>query len=122
WNTGWFDFKTEWPGVVLREDKTSAVSVMLLRFLDAFVFATLDQIRSWSQLNRKTTQSALDLMVERGQIVKREIEDLGTGFMRKEDVNLGNGVITPSVFMLDKSDFLVRASMDELKENFKGRE
>ncbi|GGB38818.1 hypothetical protein F3157_17395 [Virgibacillus dakarensis] len=122
WNTGWFDFKTEWPGIELHQNTSSSVSEMLIRFLDVFVFATLSQIRNWSQLKLKMIQSALDLLIESGEIIKMEINGLGTGFMRKEDLNLSVGKIRPSIFMLDKSDFLVRANMSELKQIFKGRE
>lgn len=122
WNTGWFDFRTEWGEIEIQKDTVSLVSDMLLRFFDAIVFATLEQIRSWSQLKLKTLQTALDLLMEHGQIVKMTINDLGEGFILKEDLGLNDEEIPSSVFMLDKSDFLVRVFMNELKEMCKGQE
>ncbi|GGP11830.1 DNA glycosylase AlkZ-like family protein [Oceanobacillus neutriphilus] len=122
WNTGWFDFKTEWPEIEWAEDTVPAVAEMLLRFLDAAVFATLDQMTSWSQLKRKTIQSALTALMESEAIIKIEVDGIGEGFMQKKDLHLTNEEIPQSVFMLDSSDFLVRAETDELKEKFKGKE
>src|SRR5699024_2258238 len=56
------------------------------------------------------------------EIVKIDIDGLGEGYIKKRDLNLPDEEITPSVFMLDKSDFLVRAYMNELKQTFKGKE
>jgi hypothetical protein len=64
----------------------------------------------------------LNFLIESEQIVKIKINGLGEGFMRKKDLDLSNGSIKPSIFILDKSDFLVRVYMDELKQLFKGRE
>ncbi len=122
WNTGWFDFKTEWSEIKWAEDPVSAVAEMLLHFLDAAVFATLDQIKSWSQLKRTTIQSALNALMEREAIVKIKVDGLGEGFMQKKDLYLTNEEIPQSVFMLDSSDFLVRTEINELKEKFKGKE
>lgn len=93
---------------------------MLLRFLDAVVFANLDQMKSWSQLKRTTIQNALNALMESEAIVKIEVDGLGEGFMQKKDLHLTNEEIPQSVFMLDNSDFLVRTETDELKEKFKG--
>jgi len=122
WNTGWFDFKTEWPETKWQEDATSAVSEMLLRFFEATVFVTLDEIKSWTQLKRKTIQNALTVLMERKAIVKIDIAGLGEGFIQKKDLHLKDEKIPQTVFMLDKSDFLVRTEIDKLKEKFKGKE
>ncbi|MFD1413069.1 DNA glycosylase AlkZ-like family protein [Oceanobacillus jeddahense] len=122
WNTGWFDFETEWPEIKWQEDTVSAVAEMLFRFLDAYVFATLGQIKSWTQLKRKTIQGALSLLMEKEVIVKIKINGLGEGFIQKKDLHLTNEEIPSTVYMLDKSDFLVRADLDELKNRFKGKE
>lgn len=122
WNTGWFDFKTEWPETKWQEDATSAVSEILLRFLEAAVFVTLDEIKSWTRLKRKTIQNALTVLMERKAIVKIDIAGFGEGFIQKKDLHLTDTRIPQSVFMLDKSDFLVRTELDELKEKCKGKE
>ncbi|QTD41819.1 DNA glycosylase AlkZ-like family protein [Sporosarcina sp. Te-1] len=121
WNTGWFDFKTEWPGIELHDDPAEAVSEMLLRFLDAVVFATLDQVRSWSELRLKTIQHSLDSLMERGEIIRTEINGLGEGYMQTNDLYLSDEEIKPSIFVLDKSDFLVRVYLNQLKSMFSER-
>lgn len=95
---------------------------MLLRFLDVMVFATLEQVKGWAQLKRKTIQGALNLLMEREAIVKVEVNGLGEGFIQKKDVDLTDKEIPQCVFMLDNSDILVRADLDELKDRFKGSE
>lgn len=122
WNTGWFDFKTEWPEIEWELDSTSAAAQMLLRFFDVMVFATLDQIKGWTQLKLKTIQGALTVLMEREAIVKLEVDGLGEGFVQKKDLDLTDNEMPQSVFMLDKSDYLARADLDELKDRFKGSE
>ena len=49
WERGWSDFETEWPEVDLsRRPWEDAAGEVVKRFLNAMVFATLDQIRDWS--------------------------------------------------------------------------
>ena len=60
--------------------------------------------------------------MEREAIVKLEVDGLGEGFVQKKDLDLTDNEMPQSVFMLDKSDYLARADLDELKDRFKGSE
>ncbi|HET7578217.1 MAG TPA: hypothetical protein VFK33_02970 [Bacillales bacterium] len=122
WNTGWFHFETEWFEIKLTKGLEAAVSEMLLNFLEACVFATLDQIKSWSQLKINTIQMVLNQLVEEKRIVRMTIDGLGEGFIQSKDTDLEYMEIPLTVFMLDKSDFLVRVYLNELKETYKGQE
>ncbi len=124
WDTGWFDFATEWFEIKADDVLYAhAVSKVVHRFIQAMVFATAGHIKSWSQLPAKTIRQAIAALVEEGKIVAAQIANLGQGFVCAEDADgLLPPDIPPCVFMLDKSDFLVRAHMDELQRRYKGYE
>lgn len=124
WDTGWFDFSTEW--FEIKDDGVRyahAVSEVLLSFIKAMVFAAASHMKSWSRLPAATIRQGISTLVEEGRIVKVETEELGQVFVCTEDAEeLFASDLPPCVFMLDKSDFLVRAHMDELLLRYKGYE
>jgi hypothetical protein len=124
WDTGWFDFNTEWFDTNATEyEYDHAISRIILRFLRAFIFATTDQVKSWSQLNIRLIKQTINKLLEEKKIAEVEIEGLGVGYIRKEGLESLEFHEKPrSVFMLDKSDFLVRACMKELQDRYKGFE
>jgi hypothetical protein len=124
WDTGWFDFRTEWFDIDVQQDQyEQAISKIILHFLSAFVFATIDQVKSWSQLNVRLIKLAIKNLSEEKKIIEVAIEGLGTGYIRKEDLeSLEYHEKPSSLFVLDKSDFLVRSHMKELQEKYKGFE
>jgi hypothetical protein len=124
WDTGLFDFRTEWFDIDSQQDQyEQAVSKIILHFLSCFVFATMDQAKSWSQLNVRLIKQVLKNLLEENKIIEITIEGLGTGFIRKEDLDSLEYHERPrTVFVLDKSDFLVRSYMRELQEKYKGLE
>lgn len=124
WDTGWFDFATEWFEIQADGGRyAQAVSEVLHTFIQAMVFATTAHIKSWSQLPAKAIRQGIEALVEEGRTVTAEMEGLGQGFVCAEDAEGRFPSDIPScVFMLDKSDFLVRAHMDELQRRYKGYE
>jgi hypothetical protein len=124
WDTGWFNFAAEWFEIKADGFRYAhAVSEVLLSFIKAMVFATAAQIKSWSQLPTQTIRQGIATLVEEGKIETAEITELGQGFVGKEDAaGLFPTNIPQCVFMLDKSDFLVRAHMDALQQRYKGNE
>lgn len=124
WDTGWFDFTNEWfevnPGHFQYEQ---AVSKVLMNFLDSFVFATVDEMKSWSQLKLSVIQKVMKDLAEQKKVAKIEIRGLGTGYIQERDLKVIGGQEVPrSVFMLDRSDFLARAYMRDLQARYKGLE
>lgn len=124
WDTGWFDFSTEWFEVKSDQDEFyAAVSSIVLHFLEAMVFATVDHIKSWSQLSSRVLNQVIKTLLNKGEIVQAEMVGVGEGYIRKEDaIEYDYQAETKSVVMLDKSDFLVRADLTELQKKYKGHE
>ncbi|MGE8203473.1 hypothetical protein ACQKP0_02835 [Heyndrickxia sp. NPDC080065] len=124
WDTGWFDFATEWFEInVSDEEFIDSLKNVILNFLNGMVFASEEQIKSWSSLSIKVIRSVITVLQEEEKIALVDIKDLGKGYMRSEDVKEYKQLTDfRSVFMLDKSDFLVRANMSALKEKYKGYE
>jgi predicted transcriptional regulator len=123
WDTGWFDFTTEWFD--FKEDQehyNQAVYEVILNFIKAMVFASPQQIKDWSQMNLKTLKQVLLELQDAGKIVPVEVDGV-EGYIRAEDESgLDPAANVRSMFMLDKSDFLVRADMSALKDRYKGHE
>jgi hypothetical protein len=119
WERGWYDFASEWPDVKLDETRRQAATgQVLLRFLEGHVFATFEQLRDWSQLPAKVLKQTLQDLEQTGLIVPQTVEGLSEGWLRSEDVELPDGQIEPSEFMLHKADILVRSHASELKRRF----
>lgn len=119
WERNWYEFAAEWPEVNLDEGlwETAAAQV-LLRFLQGHVFATLEQFKDWSLLPSKRITKLVHDMEKDGSIVTQAIKGLGEGWICRLEVPLRVAEIPPSVFMLHRSDFLVRSHVSELKRRF----
>jgi len=124
WDTGWFDFATEWFEVETSEEQFfRAASKVIFTFIQSMAFATSANIKSWSQLPLKTIQRGLALLLGEQLITEAQVSELGKGYIRTEDVHSFTALdYTDSVFMLDRSDIIVRAHMDELLKRYKGVE
>lgn len=120
WDTGWFDFASEWFDIT-RDGvyEVQAIETVILRFIHVMTFATRDNMKSWSSLPTKTIQQTIASLMEKEKIIPAVIAEIGQGYTTAEDDFGLNPTIFPrGTFMLDKSDFLVRAHMDELKKKY----
>ncbi|MHC4478199.1 MAG: hypothetical protein ACYTEL_21375, partial [Planctomycetota bacterium] len=108
WERGWYEFKSEW----------SDIAEVLLRFIKAHVFATFDQLKDWSRFPSKPLKSLICQMEESNTIVPLTVDGLGQGWLCGQDVSLKASKVLPCVFMLHKSDILVRSHISELKKRF----
>ncbi|WP_040949523.1 DNA glycosylase AlkZ-like family protein [Gorillibacterium massiliense] len=125
WDTGWLDFATEWFEVPTDEPRRGqAIAEVIRRAVHTMVFATADQIKSWASLPVKTVKQALDTLLAEGKIVTAVVPKLGQGYVCAEDAAADWPQDEPaaSIYMLDKSDFLVRMEMKELQARYKGLE
>lgn len=128
WDTGWLVFAEEW--FELSEDPESKEQCMmkvLLLFVDAMVFATEGNIKSWSGWPSKTIRHMVSRLIEHNELVVVEIGDMGKGVIRSTDFNRADTITTEQrhkrgIWMLDKSDFLVRAALEDLQSRYKGME
>jgi hypothetical protein len=119
WDRSWYDFATEWPEVNLDEGQwKSAAAEVLRRFLHAHVFATMEHLKDWSRFSSRPLKKLVDDVEGNNIIVPLKVEGLGEGWILAEDVSLKACTPQRSVFMLHKSDFLVRSHVSELKRRF----
>ena len=91
---------------------------MLLRFLHAHFFATMEQTRDWTSLPVATLTGVLGGLEEQGTIVRRGVAELGEGWLHREDADLPDAAMPPSAFMLHAGDPLVRANASSLKRRY----
>lgn len=99
------------------------VSQVLLNYLKAIVFATLPQIKDWSQINIRILKQSLEKLERDGEIHFAAVDGLGEGYVHKSDLKgFEQSGDLHNVFMLDKSDIIVRSYMSELKNRYKGQE
>jgi len=119
WERSWYDFATEWPEVNLDEEQwQNAAAQVLRRFLRGHVFATMEQLKDWSRFPSRALKKLVGEM-EKGKILAaQEVVGLGEGWMCAEDASLEVREAPRSVFMLHKSDILVKSHYSELKRRF----
>ena len=123
WERPWYVFFQEWPDVAVETDRWQvAAQEVLRRFLHALVFATDEQIKDWSGWSARDIKRLLQLMQADGDIVSCTIDGLGAGWTRAKDASISAPAPSPTVFMLHRSDPLVRAATSELKRRFAGLE
>jgi hypothetical protein len=123
WERAWYAFAQEWPDVVVETDRWEAAArEVLRRFLQGHVFATAEEIKDWSGWSVKSIRHLLQVMQAEADIVSCAVDGLGEGWMRTEDRSIRAPAPPPAVFMLHRSDPLVRASIGELKRRFAGLE
>ena len=119
WERPWYEFESEWPDVRLDPARSEACRTeVVVRFLRAHVFATPEQIRDWTQLPARALRPVLSALESTGRGVAHKVEELGEGFCLPEDQTLPAAAPQPSLFVLHKADFLVRADESELLRRF----
>ena len=122
WDTGWFNFSSEWFELDENNElDQNAVKRVIHNFIKVFFFSTYKQIQSWSALKEKTIKVALKDLCAEGIIMEASC-DGESGYICPEDIDCNDEDIPSFVVMLDKSDFFIRAYMDELKDKYKGKE
>jgi len=121
WERGWYVFTSEWPEVTLDEQREESQARVLARFFTAHVFATASQLKDWTGLPVKVLQNVLTAMEREGDIAACQIPGMGEGWI-DNSMPLTATPAPPTVFMLHKTDPLVRAQASELKKRFAGLE
>lgn len=119
WERNWYEFAAEWPEIDLEKEPWEASAArVLLRFLQGHVFATLEQLKDWSRWPSRSLSKVVSSMEKSGTLMPQIVEGLGEGWICAQDVSLSPRKASPSVFMLHKSDILVRSHASELKRRF----
>jgi len=123
WERGWYGFESEWPEVEINDEcRPAALRVVLKRFVDAMVFATLEQIRDWSGLRVKDIQQFLTDGERSGDLIPADVPGLGQGSMSADALPLKRSAVPKHVVMLPASDIVIRAHKSEFKRRFGGLE
>lgn len=138
WETGWLDFAEQWFEIPTDEiSRLKAIEEVLLRFVKVMVFTNMEQFKSWSGFTAKTIKIVVDSALQTGKLMATKVEGIGEGWMCATDFERCSEDIEHtsetgeqkldqlplrSVFMLDKSDFLVRAHLSQLKKRYSGKE
>jgi len=123
WERGWCEFADEWPDVSVGEEHCQeAAARVLLRFLEAHVFATSEQMKCWSAFPVRRLAQLLSDLESDGRIAPTVVEGLGEGWTAGDGHPLPERRPPPCVLMLDKNDMLVRSHSAELKRRFGGME
>ena len=119
WERGWSLFEAEWPHVDLQAlTWEEAASRVLDRFLESHVFATFTQLRDWSQLPVRALRRVVQADEAKATWLPCCVNGLGEGWVRAVDRRLSKVQSESSVFMLHKSDALVKSHASELKEKY----
>lgn len=121
WERAWYIFDRAWEDVDIRRwPREHAVGQVLLRFLQANLFASEASMRSWSRISAKDIRGAVQLLLERGEIVAMDGPQ-ERGYVRAEDMAAlmkPAPEVPPTVFSLHRADPLVRAQEHLLKKRF----
>jgi len=123
WERCWYDFASEWPEIDLEDIPWEAAAErVLLRFLRGHVFATMEQVKDWSQLPSRPLRALVSGMEKNRAMAPVTVERIGEGWVCQEDVSLRADSAPPSAFMVHRADTLVLSHASELKRRFGDRE
>lgn len=124
WERAWYDFRSAWPALRVRDERwPESANEVLRRFLHSMVFATTEQLKDWSHFPKKPLLERLAEMETQGVIVARSVAGLGEGWMLTEDADTLPAAPVPwATFMLHRADLLVRAHASELKRRYGSHE
>ncbi len=122
WERGWSTFSSAFPDLDLdTTDRDEAARRVFTTFFRANIFATLEQVRDWSQLPIRDSKTWIEGLVESGAIETASIDGLGEGWILA-GFKPSKGSGRNSIHMLHLQDGLVRTHRTELKRRFAGLE
>lgn len=122
WDRLWYRLDSAFPQVDLdRLSWEEAAMAVIRRFLRSHVFATFQELKSWSGFTAQGLTAVLARLEKEGLPAVR-VEGLGEGWTCVEDRGLEPAAVDPGVFLLHRADPMVLPHTAELKERFKGLE
>ncbi len=130
WDRGWFLFEGEFPEVDLkRYTKKEALKLLIPRIARLLVFFDEGLVKSYYRLPGKLVKETMEELEAEGLIVTASVAGKQGYLLREDEALLQQGddklekeniaEVIPSILMLQRNDFLVRAYAEELKEKFK---
>ena len=122
WDRLWSLLDSALPEVGLdRLSWEEAAMTVIRRFLHSHVFATFQQLKSWSGFTARGLTTVLTRLEGEG-ISPVQVDGMGEGWTCVEDRDLEPARPDESVFLLHRGDPLVIPHTAELKERFNGLE
>ncbi|MCY3736733.1 MAG: winged helix DNA-binding domain-containing protein [Gemmatimonadaceae bacterium] len=122
WDRLWYRLDSALPEVDLdRLSWEEAAMAVIRRFLQGHVFATFQELKSWSGFTARGLAAVMARLEEEGVILV-QVEGMGEGWTCVEDRDLEPAAVDPGVFLLHRADPLVLPHTAELKERFEGLE
>ena len=122
WDRLWSPLNAALPEVDLnRLSWEEAAMTVIKRFLQSHVFATFEELKSWSGFTARRLQTALTQLEKQG-LAPVQVKGMGEGWTCDEDRNLDPAPKPPGVFMLHLGDPLVVPHLPGLKQRFEGLE
>jgi hypothetical protein len=125
WERSWYIFESEFDVNINKYSKGYAISELIKKTLYLLVFADLNMLKGWLRLTNKDIKTSLDLLIQDGVVNELKI-DGNTGYCLSKDSDLINQnqekQAIDSIFVLHRSDFLVKSSEHILKDLFKDYE
>ncbi len=118
----WYLFEAELPEVnLLKYTKSEALQLLIPRFAKLCVTFDESMIKSYYKVPGKLIKEALTEL-EKNKILIDVTLDGKSGYLLSEDYEIleqkEEEIIVPSVLLLQRNDFLVRAYAEELKVKF----
>lgn len=121
WVRPWSDFETEWDEVDLdRRSWEEAAGEVIRRFLDAMVFATIEQVVDWTGWAKRRVEKVMRALEADGLVEVVEVKGLGAGFVLEAPSYDPDD--RPSCRMIHKGDYLAHAHATELKARYRDQE
>lgn len=120
WDRPWFLMREVFPDLeqeLKQWTRQTAVQALLLRFAGAMVAFDIRQACDFYHFPLKEVRQALATLTQAGKLLETE-----AGYLLPADRDLleqGSGDPAPSVFVLHRNDFLVKAEESKLKEHWK---
>lgn len=119
WDRAWSLFEETWPEINLcREQRITDRSNVIERYFRASVFATMEQVKSWSEFPTTGIRSIISSLINRDLIFTADIPGLGPGWIHSAYRETKVPDIPTTVFMLHRADYLVRSELSALKKRF----
>lgn len=120
----WFYFASEFPDAdPFRRTRAEALPEILARFAGNMVFITLASARDWSRLPLRDVTAAVDALLRR-HLLTPAVSGGTAGWILSADAGLLSSLSgeppPPSVFVLHRADYMVRAHESALRERFGG--
>ena len=110
WARPWSLMENAWPALDLEKTPwEDAITQVLSRFLQGYVGATFEQLKSWTRLPGRTLVQALARAEYLGTLVAEDVPGLSQTWMRSEHRRQKASPAAAGVFMLHRSDPLVLA-------------